>query len=118
MSRLGQFRSLSVRRSGVGTHFRETRLTNGKEPTTELEVTEYVENDRARMVANSHGTVWDTIFGVASENGNTISTMTMDAKAYKLLPRLVNPLVKGMIKKAVERDLDLVNSYCEDTEPQ
>ena len=111
-----KYEFLSDRRSGVGTHFRETRLMNGKEATTELEVTEYVENDRVRMVADSHGTVWDTIFTVASENENTILTMTMDAKAYKLLPKLMNPLVKGMIKKAVDTDMDLVKSYCEDIE--
>lgn len=104
---------LSQRHSGVGTRFRETRLMNGKEATTELEVTEHVENDRVRIVADSHGTIWDTTFTVASEDNNTVLTMTMDAKAYKLLSKLMNPLFKGMIKKAVERDMDFVKSYCE-----
>ncbi len=42
---------LSDTKSGVGTRFRETRLMNGKEATTELEVTEFVDNDRVRIVA-------------------------------------------------------------------
>jgi len=51
--------------SGAGTRFRETRRMLGKENVTEPEVTEYVENDRVRMVAGSHGTVWDSVFVVA-----------------------------------------------------
>ncbi|MFQ5843425.1 MAG: SRPBCC family protein [Planctomycetota bacterium] len=108
-----RFEFLSEVRSGVGTRFRETRLMRGKEQTTELEVTEYIQDDRIRMVADSHGTVWDTVFTVAPNEGGTTLAMTMDARAYKLFPRLLNPLVMGMIKKAVERDMDLVKAFCE-----
>lgn len=31
---------------------------------TELEVTEFVENDHVRYVTDSHGTVWDTVMSV------------------------------------------------------
>ena len=108
-----KFEFLSDVTSGLGTRFRETRLMNGKETITELEITEYVENDRVRIVADSHGTVWDTTFDVMSEGGKTTLTLTMDAKAYKLLSKLMNPLIKGMIKKAVEKDMDLVKVFCE-----
>lgn len=104
---------LSDVQSGVGTRFRETRLMKGKEATTELEVTEHVENDRVRMVADTHGTVWDTVFSVTSGDGNTTLAMTMDANAYKLLLKLMNLLIKGMITKAVEKDMDLVKAFCE-----
>jgi carbon monoxide dehydrogenase subunit G len=104
---------LSDVKSGVGTRFRETRLIRGKEAMTELEVTEYIENDRVRIVADSHGTVWDTLFTVTSEKGRTELTMTMDAKAYKLLPKLMNPLIKGTVKKAIEKDMDAVKAFCE-----
>ncbi len=108
-----KYEFLSDAQSGVGTRFRETRDMNGKEVATELEVTEYVANDHVRMVADSNGTIWDTVFAVKRGDGYVSLTMTMDAKAYKLLPKLMNPLVKGMIKKAVERDLDLVKAFCE-----
>jgi len=104
---------LSDTRTGVGTRFRETRLMKGKEAMTELEVTEYVANDRVRMVADSHGTVWDTVFSVKSVAGRTELTLTMDAKAHKLLPTLMNPLLKGIIRKAVEKDMDSVKAFCE-----
>lgn len=108
-----KFEYLSVVNRGVGTQFRETRLMKGKEATTEVEITEYVENERVRMVADSRGTVWDTVFTVTSENGCTTLTARMAARSDKLFSRVMNPLIRGMIAKAVERDMDLVKSYCE-----
>ncbi len=100
-------------KSGVGARFRETRLMNGKESTTDLEVMEYVENDRIRMVADSHGTVWDSVFTVKSAGVKTELKLVMDAKAHKLLPRLMNPLLKGLFKKGVEKHMDAVKGFCE-----
>ena len=91
---------LSETQTGVGTRFRETRVMHGKEASTVLEVTEYVENQRTRLVADSHGTVWDSVFEVREEGGATVLTLTMDAKAYKLLPKLMNPLICGMIRES------------------
>lgn len=104
---------LTESKAGVGTRFRETRVMKGKDVATELEVTEYVENDRVRMVADSHGTVWDSLFTVRSENGKTSLTLIMEARAYKFLPRLMNPLIKGMVAKAVGMDMDMVKAHCE-----
>jgi carbon monoxide dehydrogenase subunit G len=98
---------------GVGTRFRETRLMDGREGTTELEVTEYVEDEHVRIISDTHGTVWDTLFTVRAAEGQTELEMVMDARAYKLLPKLVNPLIKNAIKNAIEKDLDAVKAYCE-----
>ena len=75
---------LSDVRSGIGTRFRETRLMNGQEMATELAVTEYVENDRVRIVSDAGGTVWDTVFTVAAAEGSTELTMVMEARPYEL----------------------------------
>lgn len=104
---------LSEQESGVGTQFRETRVMKGRETVTELEVTEYVENDRVRMVADTNGTVWDTVFTVTTDGTTTTLVTTMQARAYKLLPKLLNPLIRGMIAKAVGKDMDLVKASCE-----
>jgi uncharacterized membrane protein len=104
---------LTERRSGVGTRFAETRLMKGREATTELEVTEYVENEHVRVVADSHGTVWDTVFTVEERDGATELTMVMEARAYKLFAKIMTPLVMGMIKNAVAQDMDAVKEYCE-----
>lgn len=112
-----RYEFLSDIQSGVGTRFRETRQMGRKEAMTELEVTEYTPNESVRLVADSHGAIWDTIFTVKSENGQTTLTMTMEARAYKWLTRLLNRVFKGMIHKAVARDMDLVKAYCEAAPP-
>ena len=99
--------------SGVGTRFRETRLMRGREATTELEVTECVENDRIRLLADSHGTVWDSEFSVREADGRTELRLVMDARPYELLPKLLNPLMKFFVKKGLEKDVDAVKTYCE-----
>jgi len=104
---------LSAKKTGVGTRFRETRVMRGKESMTELEVTEYIENDRIRLVADSHGTIWDTLFTVKSDNGQTELIMTMEAKSYKLFPQILNLLMKGFIAKMIERDMNYVKDFCE-----
>ena len=108
---------LGEHRRGVGTRFRETRLMKGREASTELEVTEYVENDRVRLVADSHGTVWDTVFTVRAVDGGTELGMVMEARARSLVARLANRLVMGMVTKAVESDMDAVKAYCEGAAP-
>lgn len=104
---------LSDIKSGIGTRFRETRLMKGKEATTELEVTEFIENDRIRMVTDSHGAVWDSLFTVKSADGDTHLTLTMDAKAHKLIQKLMIPMIKGMIMEGLEKDMDAVKTHCE-----
>ncbi len=104
---------LSDQKSGVGTRFKETREINGREASTELEVTEYEQNDHIRMVSDSHGTVWDSLFSVKRINGNTELTLVMDANAYKFLPKLLNPVMRYFIKKEIAKDMDAVKLYCE-----
>lgn len=107
---------LSEQRTGVGTRFRETRVMKKREVSTELEVTEYIENEKVRLVSDEGGTIWDTVFTFTEDNGMTHLKMSMDAKAYKFLARLINPMIKGMIKKAIESDMDEVKKYCETIE--
>ncbi len=99
--------------SGVGTRFRETRLMNGKEASTELEVTEYEENKLIRLVADSHGTVWDSLFTVRDSEGKTELVLVMDANAYKLMSKLINLLMKKIMRRALEKDMDAVKQFCE-----
>lgn len=99
--------------SGKGARFRETRLMRGKEATTELEVADFVPNERIRMVADEGGTIWDSVFTVTPERGGTELELSMDARPHKLMARLVAPFIKPMLTKAVAKDLDAVKAYCE-----
>ena len=105
---------LTEQHKGVGTRFRETRLMGKRKASTELEVTEYVENERIRLVSDQGGTIWDTVFTVQSAPAGGVELkMVMDANAYKLAAKLFNPLIKGVIRKFIEKDMDGVKAYCE-----
>jgi len=104
---------LSDVETGVGTRFREIRTMKGREATTELEVTEFVENDRIRFLADVGGTIWDTVYTVKSTGAQTGLELTMESRPYRFLPRLMNPLMKGILRKALEKDMDCVKVYCE-----
>ena len=95
---------LSQTKKGVGTRFLETRLVKGREVATELEVTEFVDNDRVRIVAYDYGTVWDTLN--AGQRQTELRTV-MEGRARKLLPKPINWCARGMIEKAVGRDMDI-----------
>ena len=81
--------------------------------TTELSVTEYEPNRKVRMVAESHGTIWDTTFEVEADGDRTKLIITSDAISKALGPKIRNWLFKGMMARAVERDMDLVKAHCE-----
>ena len=105
--------SLAKTRLGAGTLLRQTRMMKGKEAATELEVTESVVNERVRIVSDTHGTVWDTVFTTAEKDGCVELTMVMEARAHRFMARLVNPVIRGMVAKAVEGDMEAVKEYCE-----
>lgn len=111
--RIQRVEFLTEARSGVGTRFRETRLLRGREATTELEVTEYVPGERVRLVADSHGTVWDTVFEVTPAGTAALLTMRMEARPYKLVGRAITALSRSLVEKAVTEDMDAVQRYCE-----
>jgi len=105
---------LSENKTGVGARFRETRRMGKREASTELEVTEYVPNERIRIVADQGGTIWDSVFTVeARPSGEVELVMVMEARAYRFLAKIMNPLIKGMIRKAIEKDLEAVKAHCE-----
>lgn len=104
---------LSETSRGVGTRFRETRDMNGRQATTEIEVTESTENEQLRFISDSGGTVWDSLYSFSQEQGQTNLSLVMEARPHTLLARLFNPLIKGMVQRALEADMDAVKKYCE-----
>ena len=109
-----QVEYLTPSRTGVGVKFRATRLMKGKPTTFEQEVTEFVPNEKIRLVNITHGTVWDSTFSVRAESGGTVLTLTMDARAEQLLARVMTRLIAGILQKALDTDMDAVKAYCED----
>lgn len=104
---------LSDLQQGAGTRFRETRMIHNREQSVDLEVAEYVENERVRMVSDAGGTVWDTLFSVSQARNAVELKMQMDVRPYKFYARIMNVLIRGMVVKGVESDMDAVKLYCE-----
>lgn len=104
---------LSDQHCGVGTRFRETRLVNGREQTVEIEVAELVDNKRVRMISDAGGTIWDSLFTVSVNSPTITLGMTMEIQPYKMVAKLITPLISGLVLKGVEADMDAVKVYCE-----
>jgi uncharacterized protein YndB with AHSA1/START domain len=104
---------LTDQQVGAGTRFRETRLMNGREHTVEIEVAEYIDNDRVRMISDAGGTIWDTMFTISKSSDNVTLEMQMDVKPHTLFARIMTPLFRGMVVKGVESDMDAVKEFCE-----
>ncbi len=109
---------LSAQHRGVGTRFRETRKMNGREHSVELEVAEYVENARLRMLSDAGGSTWDTLFSLSRVSGDVELRMQMDVRPHGILARIMNVLIRGMIAKGVDSDMDAVKAYCENANGQ
>lgn len=105
---------LSEQHVGVGTRFRETRQMGKRQGQSDLEVTEYDPPHHIRLVSDQGGVIWDTIYTVREvDGGATELKLVMDARPYKLIPKIVLPVVLKMIRKYVEKDMDRVQEYCE-----
>ena len=105
---------VSDTRTGLGTRFRETRIMRGREATVELEITEFAAPERVRFLSEAGGVKWDTVFTVAAaRGGSTRLTLVMEATPLTFAARLMVPLMKCMVRKAIAADMDAVKVYCE-----
>ena len=115
VSQITKVEFLTDQRTGVGTRFLETREMRGREAATELEVTEYVKNERVRMVSDAGGTIWDSVFTVTptEDDRATRLDLVMEARPYRLLATVFAPITKGIVAKAIAGDMDAVKAYLE-----
>lgn len=118
MSGIERIERLTEGPFGVGTRFKETRVMMGKEATEEFEVTELVEHDHYTMAAESCGTKYLSTFRFAeAPGGGTDVTlefegtpMTMTAK---VMGAVMAPMMKGMMRKAIAKDMADFRAACE-----
>jgi uncharacterized protein YndB with AHSA1/START domain len=104
---------LTAQRDGVGTKFRASRMNKNKLTAFDQEVTEYVPGERIRLVNVTHGTPWDSVFAVRADGDRSVLTLTMDAAPRSFVQRLMMPLIRGMVQKALDKDMDAVKAFCE-----
>lgn len=68
-----------------------------------------------RLVSDVGGTIWDSVFTLkpGADGAGTEMEFAMDAKPYRMLARVFTPLIKGVVRRAIEKDMDAVKAFCE-----
>lgn len=99
---------LSAGEVAAGTRFRETRSTHGRSETLELAVERFEPPLRYSVIADAHGTHYETLFEFTPEGGGTRVRMRFVGRATspfaKAMAVLCRPLMGG-VKKAIAKDL-------------
>lgn len=103
---------------GLGTRFRLTRVVSGQQTTFDFEIKEFIENSRVKNATDdTRGTVWESLFTVQSSGASSILTMTMEAHCYQWMAKIIVLPLMGVLKHAVEKDMDSVKVFCEKQTP-
>lgn len=109
---------LTGQQEGPGTRFRETRIMNGHKVASELSITEQVDGQRLRIDSIAGGASWSTLFELSPAGANTRVEMSTTARPLGVMGRLLVPLILGLIRKALAKDLDAIRQFCEQTARQ
>ncbi len=105
---------LGEQRTGAGTRFLETRRMGKQSEQFELELTECDPSARtARFVCDHGGVVWDTTMEVAPDGDGSRVQFTMSALTDSTMKRLIFTLMRGVFRKAMNRQVDALRDYCE-----
>ncbi|HEY2783943.1 MAG TPA: SRPBCC family protein [Fimbriiglobus sp.] len=100
----------------VGLKWRETRLLFGKPATVEKWITDAIENEFYTTRAEDSGFLFLTTMRISESSGGMTLTGTHDSKPQGQVARLKSMpmfLFKGVIKKAVLKDLNDIKSAVE-----
>jgi uncharacterized protein YndB with AHSA1/START domain len=100
----------------VGLRWRETRTYFGKPATVEKRITEAVEKEFYKTSAESDGFVFLSTMSISESSGGVTLTSSHDTKPQGTVAKLKSipmPLFKGMMKKALLKDLNDIKSAVE-----
>src|SRR5262245_53571924 len=103
---------------GVGTRFRETRVMFGKEATEEMEFTRFERNSAYALGCESCGASCLSTFTFEPQSGGTRLTVEFDCRPRSFFAYLFWPLsllMRGMMKKCIQKDLDDLKAAAEGT---
>lgn len=104
----------------AGTKFRETRVMMGKEATEEMTVAEFDPPRRYALTASSCGTDYTSTFLFTPEGAGTRVSCEFEGRPRTALARVLGvvmmPMMKGMLRKCVSKDMDDVRAHLEGAE--
>jgi len=102
---------------GEGTRWRETRVMFKKEATEEMWVTGFDPPNAYTVEAESHGMSYSTRFSFTPDGEGTEVRWDFSGTAQTLGTKIMSPifnvLMKGTMKKCMQRDLDALRQVCE-----
>lgn len=105
---------IGAQREGIGTRFKEVRAMGGTSLVTELEVRAYDPDAHVvRMVADTHGTIWDTTMSVRAEGSGSVLEIAMTAIGSTWRKRFMNWLMQGMFRRGMRTHLEELAAHCE-----
>lgn len=101
---------------GAGTRWRETRVMFGKEATEEMTILAFDPPRGYEVTASSCGCEYHTIFRFMPEGGGTRVDCEFRTRAVSFVAKLFTPLaylMKGMLRKCLDQDLEDVKKTAE-----
>lgn len=101
---------------GLGTRFRETRIMFGRESTEEMEITQFEQNEKYAVEADSCGAHFQTVFRFQPNGRRTAVEMEMRTRVTSLFAKLMWPLeflMAGSMKKMILSDIHQLKQHCE-----
>jgi carbon monoxide dehydrogenase subunit G len=101
----------------VGLKWRETRKLFGKTATETMWITDAAENEYYKTRAESHGFIYICTFTLSEQGGGSLLTMTHESKPQgfvaKTMSVLLGFILKGAIRKAIQKDLNDIKAAIE-----
>lgn len=101
----------------VGFKWKETRKMWGKEATEVMWITDVREGKSYLTRAENHGFVYQSGLSISEENGTTHLTQFFEGQAVSYGAKLMNFLsgwmIKGSLKKTLEKDLEDIKRVAE-----
>ena len=107
---------------GNGTRWRETRVIMKKEATEEMWVTGFNPPQSYTVEAQSHGSLYETLFQFETADDGTQVSWTFTGTPQSLSAKLIAPICglffNGMMQRCMLADLEALRDVCEGKAPR
>lgn len=98
---------------GKGTKWRETRKMFGKEAVEVMEITDFQPGRSYSVGADSCGARYDSRLEFKADGNGTLVEMRMAYSAPGLFARIMGAMMKGVMRKALDGDLESLKKAAE-----
>ncbi|MEZ6140225.1 MAG: SRPBCC family protein [Zavarzinella sp.] len=97
----------------IGTRVRDTRKIGDQLISTEMEVVDYHANRSITTQAIAYNCTWTNIFEVNPEGYQTLLTLQVDFEPHQFFTRILIWMMRGTMRRALQKELIHLKNYCE-----